>query len=527
MIDISNLKIKKTSNGLWLFSLIALLYLISKVYFFYMDLNLYGVFDFWSKIMRVLYCLSILVFCAAFFLLEVRKAKLETIFVILALLFGSIFSLLLPPGYVPDELSHTRKSYEMAWKMLGWTETSANSGYLIRKVDKDYMKEIQLCLDDYNRDSMNRNYGRPFFLDDTQQNTLVDGDENYVAPDLYYVPSGLGVALAYILHLAPIPTMYLARFANLFVFLLMGYVAMRLLPFGKEAFLIVSLFPMTMQLVMSTSYDCIMISLHFLTLALTLKMAFGENKPKIWKWPILFLLIVLIFIGKSHAYFAAAFLPLIVLLHQYPLPDAVMKRVRIAIALAAVVFLAGLVIGMVFFEVPYTPGTYFLDRNGLEGYTLRYIWNHPKDVAYLFYRSLSRLGDMYLLSMAAAMLGRLTINTPSWVSIFMLSFAFLAFLRSPKEEKKFTPDDTVILWGIAFVGIACSFAGMLLSWTALIADTVEGVQGRYFLPVLPMILLTVRQIGIQIDEELRRHLVLAMCFVEALAVYYIILDGFI
>ena len=63
---------------------------------------------------------------------------------------------------------------------------------------------------------------------------------------------------------------------------------------------------------------------------------------------------------------------------------------------------------------------------------------------------------------------------------------------------------------------------MLMSWTPLDSPVVEGVQGRYFLPVLPLALLALRDRRITLEQPIERILTGGYCVVNVLVVQSIL-----
>ena len=51
---------------------------------------------------------------------------------------------------------------------------------------------------------------------------------------------------------------------------------------------------------------------------------------------------------------------------------------------------------------------------------------------------------------------------------------------------------------------------MYIGWTFTTESVIQGVQGRYLLPVLPMLLLTLRGPSIKVDSELTSKLTFGM-----------------
>ena len=98
---------------------------------------------------------------------------------------------------------------------------------------------------------------------------------------------------------------------NLILFVAMGWLSIRLLPFGKNLVLLISLLPITLQQVMSVSYDSILLALSLFAAAMTLHLAWAE-KIRPGKAVSLGAALFLICLAKYHAYFLMAFLPLII-----------------------------------------------------------------------------------------------------------------------------------------------------------------------------------------------------------------------
>ena len=64
---------------------------------------------------------------------------------------------------------------------------------------------------------------------------------------------------------------------------------------------------------------------------------------------------------------------------------------------------------------------------------------------------------------------------------------------------------------IAAGTVLLTAGAMLVAWTTRGAQIIEGIQGRYFLPVLPLFLLPLRNSWIRLERNLGRT-VLAMLF---------------
>ena len=63
---------------------------------------------------------------------------------------------------------------------------------------------------------------------------------------------------------------------------------------------------------------------------------------------------------------------------------------------------------------------------------------------------------------------------------------------------------------------------MLMSWTPLGSPVVEGVQGRYFLPILPLGLLALRSRSVTLEAPVERILAGGYCLANVLVLQSIV-----
>ena len=121
-------------------------------------------------------------------------------------------------------------------------------------------------------------------------------------------------------------------------------------------------------------------------------------------------------------------------------------------------------------------------------YTPGYILTHPVDTVLLLVRTAVENGDHYLRTLVGGSLSYYSLDLAwGWV---MVLYLLLAFAALPVQGTELQPTGSGRLWCAAAAVLCCllAVAGCLL-WTPTHYDTLYGLQGRYFLPVLPMLLL--------------------------------------
>ena len=121
-------------------------------------------------------------------------------------------------------------------------------------------------------------------------------------------------------------------------------------------------------------------------------------------------------------------------------------------------------------------------------YTPGYILHHLPATALLFVRSIVQNGDHYLRTLVGGSLSYYTLDL-AWFWVVAL-YLLLAYAALPAQNNKL-PTGKLRGWGAVAAVLSCllAVAGCLL-WTPTHYETLYGLQGRYFLPVLPALLLT-------------------------------------
>lgn len=158
-------------------------------------------------------------------------------------------------------------------------------------------------------------------------------------------------------------------------------------------------------------------------------------------------------------------------------------------------------------------------------YTPGYILRHPVATVMLFVRSAVENGDHYIRTLVGGSLSYYTVDLAwGWVVVLYLLLAYAAL---PVQGAALAPCGKARGWCCAATVVSCllAVAGCLL-WTPTHYETLYGLQGRYFLPVLPLLLLTClpRRLAAVPDEDTAQsHLTLALALVQAGVVVNIML----
>ena len=130
--------------------------------------------------------------------------------------------------------------------------------------------------------------------------------------------------------------------------------------------------------------------------------------------------------------------------------------------------------------------------------------------------------SFFVESMIANPLGWVDIQVPN---IIVMGFAIvLIFSAIPNHISKKTTKKLMIMSGVIVILVSgLVLAAMLISYTYVGSDIILGVQGRYFLPVLPLILLIIQgSKNIVVKDSIETELILAITGLQLYTIWSIV-----
>lgn len=473
--------------------------------------------------------------------------SLERIYPFAGLLFGILSLFILPPLSAPDEISHYVSAYQLSSHLTGAQATDRYGRVLLRPEDvwvEDLdashvyeMGEDGTWKADVSVSGENRVLAQP--LEEASYRQIHEIFENGVSEKLShaelgeteadslfppvtttplaYLPQAIGIAAARLLGLGTLPLLYLGRMCNLIFFVVMTTLAMRRLPFGKEILFGVALLPMTIHLSASYSYDVMIMGCFFLLTAVCLDLA--STRERVRKRDVALLALLMAVAGPCKMVYA----PLMGLCLLIPV-SRFGTRKRWLISAAAV----GLAFASAMFFVNHqiiasyasaTEADSFVEWAAEPGYTLTLLVHQPQRLVKIFYQTILWQAQQYHLTMIGASLGNLdpVLDVP-YVVVVTLSLCLLGLtLRKPGENLHFSGGQRV------WIGVVCAgcaglvMLSMLIAWTPLSARVINGVQGRYFLPFLPVLLFALKNNTVVLTKNPNRSILYLMCCLDAYA----------
>ena len=512
-----------------------------------------------TKFYWVIALLALILIGAGWWLFTGQKCPLHRMVFCFVLALGILFSMVLPPYSAPDEQFHINQSFTLASTIynpyLPVAQSQIHSS-LRRPSDVDVIVqdgETTVFTWQHIAKNLLTTNSDPFTH--TQDYDEYQVDSSYT---MYWI-SALGVLAGFLLRLGFIPTLFLGRLTNLVFFAFLSAWAVKRTPVAKAVFAAVALLPMTLHLAASYSRDSNLLALCLLFAALVLDLAFGPREKLGWKQLILPALAGLLIVPSKIVYFPLALLVFLIPAARLGRYSKAVKGGFLALCLVCFFFNAG---GQVILndfmsgntqvaagaastsvssemtvtaestaepaqstpestssavqtseEPAAQPSEEAPVQDDSICYTLPYILSHPLDTLELAIRSVVENGDHYVKTLIG---GTLSYFDPgvqiawTWVAALMILLA-LAWLQ---------PGFELPVWAKALcllIGLACCGLAVLgcISWTPTYYTTIYGLQGRYFLPVLCLLLLA-RPKRLLLQTDCTRGLIYAVTLVDLL-----------
>ena len=462
--------------------------------------QLAGTSGFMQKWYWIVCAVIIVGFLAFAFVAFVKKCKLEYIYLTLGLTFGMVFVLSLPPYTAPDEGTHISTTYAFVSEFLGEDPIFDEANHVIsRGTDGDIGGEAQVSLVKfhdlyeavkYPSGDLERDFARGGKLD---------------VPFTCYLPQILGVLLGVLLKFSGFWTLYLGKVFAMLFFTICIFFSIKLIPWGKMVIMTVALLPMSMELASSFSYDCVLNALCILFISYTLHLICKKDKMT-WK-DFLFLGIIICVIApcKMFYFLIAGML--------YLIPKEKYKSKKTYWMMNTGILVAGLAVLIIMRFQFLTSHVGGATPSAIEDATVNYsiatiLGDIPHSISVLFNTAIIK-SEFYYNSMWGNQLGSLQVYIPTFVITSFVLVLFTAGVCTTREERVIYEPDAKFRWvnlGLSLLMFLGILAALWIGWTPVTYGVIEGVQGRYFLPFLPMIFLSIRNKTFLLQKNIDRGL---------------------
>jgi uncharacterized membrane protein len=397
---------------------------------------------------------------------------------VVGLLAGAAFAVLFPPFSIADEPAHFLRAFHVSSGRLVPERTATGMGAVLPASLPQLARELAGSLPFHpelkvDSRAILTELRRPL----GEEHRFVDFRDAAFTSALPYVPQAVGIALGRSFGAPPLVLFYLARLLNLLVSTALIWWALRLLPARRWLVAMVALTPMATSLRGSVSADAFTIAIAFLLTAVVAHHAWGP--PRLLGGRDYALLV-----GCSAAVCLTKlpYCPLVLLTLLVP-----RERFRPGERGRRLVWLFIVALGAVgislwsayHMDLPQRPGTARMLQ-------IQDALAEPGRFALLLLNDAIEHSPRYLAQLIGVHLGWLDTRVPWWVIYtYLVTLALLAALDvDPKGVP--SPRLRLVLAVVLIATLVSIAASQYATWTPYRAPLIEGIQGRYFLPVAPL-----------------------------------------
>lgn len=423
------------------------------------------------------------------------NVRLSRLFAALVFIFGLIFLFTISPISVPDEITHFDAVYDLSCI------------FLRRPVDTSFMtldgfsNHLNVC-SGYLR--VLHELGGSFdFNGSARQNILTDMWT--LTYSVEYVPQIIGFSAALLLGRNMVTAFMLGRLFNLLFYVLCVYIAIERSPKFKVLLGLSSLMPMAIQQAASLSYDNFINALSLVLLSALIRAVFSGEKLRVKE--LLFILIPAALLAPAKGIYCLIIILFLFIPNECFSGLKVGKKGCFALLLGACVlmFAAVSLPSVIRIMNSVRPG---LEISGESQYTVSYIFTHPFDTLKIFADTFNAYILQWLGGAVGYTLSTYTLDLPVWIVPVYFALLILSAQNVSGDEISLPRGmRTSLLLYSAFVIFAFMMT-MFLTWIRDTDRIIVGVQGRYFIPIIPVLMICLNSGLVELKRRIDRPLII-------------------
>lgn len=404
---------------------------------------------------------------------QIEKEKpLEKIYLPIAIFFGVLYLFAFPLSQLPDEKADYLRSLEVA-------NFHATSVQKDTAVGREFSTNIEKVYESENYEDM------------LEVSDLKLNDETkfytFSNKSLYafvcYLPQAFGVGVSSLLGASIVWQSLIGKIFNYAFFVLLIYLSIKYIPFKKMLVFFIALLPMTMQEAVSLSPDAMTIAVSVALIAFILYFRNGmEKKLQKKHYIILSSLVVALSLCKI------VYLPLCFLIFLIPTERFQSKKQKYLFC--SILSILVILLNLFWLKISSQYLVAFESRSN-SSLQLQYILQNPLRYIITIFATIDSFSIAYLEQLVGHSLGKFNVSTSSVMVIISLGILFYLISKRNKNKKLHKPvfslKEKLYILVMLLGTILLMFTSLYMQWTAVYSDTIDGVQGRYFIPLLLVI----------------------------------------
>lgn len=363
-----------------------------------------------------------------------------------------------PLGMAPDESNHFLRAYEIANVGLV-SQHIGESG-----VGGNYLPNMIRSFND-----------ETAIIDWDNKEQFTFGNTALYAP-VSYLPQAIGIKIVGCFTNNVSQIFYGGRLANAICAFVLCILALKIIPFGKRILFLIMTFPLTLQEMISMSPDGFTIAISLFFIAYILNLCYGKKKVNYKDIAILSIVGLIISLCKI------VYVVLLLLLLMIPNDKFKSKKQLIGVKgglllIAGILNVIWLKISMGFL-VDFNPGVNSPEQ-------IKFILCNIYDYFVIVIRTIIYKGaSEFVPGMIGSSMGALNIPTNS-IAWFTIALLFVYELCNCFDRKiEVHKYDCAILLVTFILGCGLIVTSLYVQWTPVANEIINGIQGRYFTPLI-------------------------------------------
>lgn len=423
----------------------------------------------------------------------------EYIFLILGLLFGLMIIYANPPFHSNDEDRHFYLAYEYS---------QGNLEPVVQKGKVGFNLPINLYNISVSTQGKNYAAGQKVSRKQIDEQKLIPLEEDKVIfyeatttgiPPIAYLGPIIGISIGKGLDDNPISILWAGRTGGLIFYLVIVFFAIRMMPAHKLSMMLVALNPMAIYQASSITYDTPILAMTFLVIAYVLKLFFDNSTIDLKDLGIIVAIALYMSFSKD-GYILIPFVFLILPINRF-------KNKNYYYAMIAALILA-------YFIPDWTWGAFYkgLDLPPQKPLINDFVYGGSQQIDFLTSDPVNTLSNIIMNVITQGkewiwgMLGRFgysyTIMNKGLLTIYGLVLLIVALLENP-GKLNFDNKQRYIILGIGIASMALITAGFYALASPVGSKVIFGLQGRYFIPAVPFLLLALSNNVIKKEQFLQ------------------------
>ena len=437
-----------------------------------------------TQMFTIIVIISFAAFSLVYWMCVLKLAKMQNIFIIAFGLMGIVYLMVFPPFSTWDEGSHIAMIYAYV-NPADSERIIDDNGYVVaRQTDCDFnlYENYQPNIKTYERVQE--------LLSDSVDETAVSTQISPLSQPLTsYIPQVAGGLIAKLFHANGMAMMYIIKSVTLALVCICGYFAIKLAPVGKSIIFACAMLPMWLEAASSFNYDATTNALTLLFIAYVLHLKFKKEKISIIDFIPIFIIMAIVAPIKQ-VYLLMALITFIIPISKYS------KRIWYLICNVGTLLISALlgIFGRITWIAEinnFSGNTSGIYAPAVEYWTMGQILGNPIEAMGVFFGTIGKNILFYVRSMVGDRLGWYDIPVRTVVIIgFIIVLILAALSEKEKVGKNSIKVKDKVLMIVVFVLVSMAILlAMWLYFTPSNSSIIEGVSGRYFLPILPLLLL--------------------------------------